>query len=237
MWIPAIDLSAGQSVRLYQGDFDQKTLINRNPLDQAMAIQQAGLTRLHLVDLDGAKAGNPQNLSAIKQLVEKTNLLIELGGGIRTAEQIKRYLELGIDRVIIGSAAVNDPGLVSDSIRQYGSDKIVIGVDGKEGIVATQGWLDTETISVAELIERMIKLGAQYFIVTDISRDGTMQGPNVEQLVELKARYPSIELIASGGIRNITDLQTLLASGISSAVIGKALSNGGLALEQLKKVN
>jgi phosphoribosylformimino-5-aminoimidazole carboxamide ribotide isomerase len=145
MWIPAIDLSNGQSVRLYQGDFDQKTLINADPLTQAQAIEQAGLTALHLVDLDGAKAGNPQNLAVIKQLVAQTNLAIELGGGIRSLEQIRQFLELGISRVIIGSAAIKQPEMVQQAVAEFGDAKVVVGVDGRHEMVATHGWLDTAT--------------------------------------------------------------------------------------------
>lgn len=237
MWIPAIDLSNGQSVRLYKGDFDQKTLINADPLTQAQTIEAAGLTTLHLVDLDGAKAGNPENLQVIKSLVANTNLTIEVGGGIRTIERIQHYLQLGIRRVIIGSAAVTNPELVKDAVQKFGTDKIVVGVDGRNEMVATQGWLDTATVSMSDLIKQMIGFGARTFIVTDIDRDGTMQGPNVDLLVKLQNEFQTADIIASGGIRNIDDLKNLKDNGIDSAVIGKALAAGGMTLEQLKAVS
>lgn len=237
MWIPAIDLSNGQSVRLYQGDFDQKTLINADPLTQAQAIEQAGLTALHLVDLDGAKAGNPQNLAVIKQLVAQTNLAIELGGGIRSLEQIRQFLELGISRVIIGSAAIKQPEMVQQAVAEFGAAKVVVGVDGRHEMVATHGWLDTAAVSMAELIDQMVGYGVRHFIVTDIDRDGTMQGPNVALLVKLQQRFSTAEIIASGGIRSIADLQDLRTHGIQSAVIGKALAAGGMTLAELKAVN
>lgn len=237
MWIPAIDLSNGQSVRLYQGDFDQKTLINADPLTQAQAIEQAGLTALHLVDLDGAKAGNPQNLAVIKQLVAQTNLAIELGGGIRSLEQIRQFLELGISRVIIGSAAIKQPEMVQQAVAEFGAAKVVVGVDGRHEMVATHGWLDTAKVSMAELIDQMVGYGVRHFIVTDIDRDGTMQGPNVALLVKLQQQFSDAEIIASGGIRSIADLQDLRTHGIQSAVIGKALAAGGMTLAELKAVN
>lgn len=237
MWIPAIDLSNGQSVRLYQGDFDQKTIINTDPLTQAKAIETAGLTYLHLVDLDGAKAGNPQNLAVIKQLIEQTSLAIELGGGIRSINQIRQYLALGVNRVIIGSAAVKHPELVEQAVQEFGPAKVVVGVDGRNEMVATQGWLTTEAVSMVDLIDQMTELGVTNFIVTDIDRDGTMQGPNVELLAKLQRRFTNTNIIASGGIRNVADIKLLSANGIDSAVIGKALATGELTLSQLKAVN
>lgn len=237
MWIPAIDLSQGQSVRLYQGDFEQKTIINSNPLAQAQQIEAAGMQWLHLVDLDGAKAGNPQNLSAIQAILKNTNLKVELGGGIRSLDQIETYLKLGITRVIIGSAAINNPSIVKQAVDQFGAEKIVVGVDGRNKMVATEGWLETSSTSMADVITKMIGFGADTFIVTDIDKDGTMQGPNTELLVELQSQFRQANIIASGGIRDIDDLQNLKDAGIDSAVIGKALSNGGITLEQLKAVD
>lgn len=237
MWIPAIDLSQGQSVRLYQGDFEQKTIINSNPLAQAQQIEAAGMQWLHLVDLDGAKAGNPQNLSVIQAILKNTNLKVELGGGIRSLDQIETYLKLGITRVIIGSAAINNPSIVKQAVDQFGAEKIVVGVDGRNKMVATEGWLETSSTSMADVIAKMIGFGADTFIVTDIDKDGTMQGPNTELLVELQSQFRQANIIASGGIRDIDDLQNLKDAGIDSAVIGKALSNGGITLEQLKAVD
>lgn len=237
MWFPAIDLNQGQSVRLYQGDFQQKTVVATDPLQQAQKIAAAGLRGLHLVDLDGAKNGSPQNQAVIQQIVTATNLQVEVGGGIRTLQQIQEYLALGVSRVIIGSAAVKDPQLVAQAVKQFGANRIVVGVDGKNGLVATNGWLAVEKISMADLIEQMQGIGISNFIVTDIARDGTMKGPNVELLGQLQKRFSAVTIIASGGIRNVADLNDLQQHQINTAVIGKALANGSITLEQLRMVS
>lgn len=236
MWLPAIDLKNGQSVCLYQGDFNQKTVIADDPLKQAQAIETSGIAWLHLVDLDGAKAGNPGNLNVIKQIVTKTSLNVELGGGIRTMQQIQQYLNLGITRIIIGSAALDNPELVKRAVVKFGADKIVVGVDGKNDQVAINGWLDSRDMTMSALIEQMQDVGVNKFIVTDISRDGTMQGPNIKLLEQLQAKFKTSTIIASGGIRDVQDLQDLKKHQINSAVIGKALAERRLTLEQLKAV-
>lgn len=236
MWIPAIDLVKGQSVRLYQGDFEQKSVINSDPLAQAQAIEASGLNRLHLVDLDGAKVGKPQNIAVIRQIVTQTKLKVEVGGGIRTFRQVVEYLSLGVDRVIIGSAALSNPDVVRRAIAKYGSVRILVGVDGRDEMVAVKGWQEDAKVSMEQLIAQMAELGVQTFIVTDIGRDGTMLGPNIDLLVKLKQRFPKLELIASGGIRDSADLQHLKEENIDGAIIGKALANGSLTLAQLEAV-
>lgn len=235
--IPAIDLKSQQSVRLYQGDFSKTTVINRSPLDQALAIEKAGLTNLHLVDLDGAKSGQPVNRSIIKEICEQTKLAVEVGGGIRSLAQINDYLTSGVSRVILGSAALNDPELVQEAIAQFGADQIVIGIDGKDGVVAVSGWLEQSTVKMAELMASMVAFGVNSFVVTDISRDGTMGGPNVNQLGELQAKFPTATIIASGGIRNVFDLNQLAATNIKAAIVGKAMATGDLPLKTLAEVD
>ncbi|MFC6182189.1 1-(5-phosphoribosyl)-5-[(5-phosphoribosylamino)methylideneamino]imidazole-4-carboxamide isomerase [Lactiplantibacillus daowaiensis] len=237
MIFPAIDLKAGQSVRLYQGDFQQATLINADPVAQAQQINAAGLNQLHLVDLDGAKSGQPENTATIAAVRQAFTGTLELGGGIRSYELAARYLKLGIDRLIIGSAALTNPALVRRLLTEFGGDRIVIGVDGQNGQVAIDGWLSQSQTKMSTLIQTMIASGAKHFIVTDVARDGTLQGPNVALLTQLQAQVPAANLIASGGIRNVADLQTLQALGIQDAIVGKALYAGTLTLADLAEVD
>ncbi|MDI6497451.1 1-(5-phosphoribosyl)-5-[(5-phosphoribosylamino)methylideneamino]imidazole-4-carboxamide isomerase [Leuconostoc suionicum] len=237
MIFPAIDLLNGQSVRLYQGDYEKETTINSDPLKQAKQIESAGLKHLHLVDLDGAKEGKPVNLSVIQSLREQTNLFIELGGGIRTLEQVNQYLNLGINRVIIGSAALTHPELVRTAVAKYGSDKIVVGVDGRDEKVATQGWLENSDTSFDDIVEAMLSVGVSNFVVTDIARDGTLSGPNIELLSRLQNKFPKSNIIASGGIANIKNVTDLQTSGIHDIIVGRALYDGDVTLAQLKEVD
>ncbi|MFD1485689.1 1-(5-phosphoribosyl)-5-[(5-phosphoribosylamino)methylideneamino]imidazole-4-carboxamide isomerase [Lacticaseibacillus baoqingensis] len=231
---PAIDLLNGQSVRLFQGDYAQVSTINTDPLVQAQKIQQAGLTNLHLVDLDGAKAGQPQNLETITRLRQNTDLFIEVGGGIRSLKTIRQYLDLGIDRVILGSIALKAPELVKQALAEFGADQIVIGIDAKNDRVATEGWLETSTTSTADLVATMAEAGAATFIVTDIAKDGTLAGPNVAMLRRLHEQFPALIFVASGGMRTPADLVALQTAGIEHAIIGKALAAGSITLAQLK---
>lgn len=235
--IPAIDLKNQQSVRLYQGDFQQTTVISKSPLQQALAIDSAGLKNLHLVDLDGAKSGRPVNRSLIEQICAQTDLKVEVGGGIRSLSQINTYLTSGVNRVILGSAALNNPKLVQQAIEQFGADQIVVGIDGKDGRVAVSGWLEQSSVEMGELMASMVAFGVNTFVVTDISRDGTMTGPNTAQLSSLQAKSPQVTVVASGGIRNVSDLEDLQTAGIKAAIVGKAMATGDLPLDVLAEVN
>lgn len=236
MIFPAIDLQEGKSVRLFQGDFSKKTLVNKDPLDQAQDINQRGIHQLHLVDLDGAKVGKPQNLTTIKNIRAHFEGLIELGGGIRNFAQLERYFELGLNRLIIGSAALKNPVFVKKALAQYGNEKIVIGVDGANGKVATNGWLEQSETTMKNLITEMQIAGARHFVVTDVARDGAMQGANTELLVDLKKTFPACNIIASGGIRDINDIKDLTKKGINDIIVGKALYEGRLTLEEIAEV-
>lgn len=231
---PAIDLINGQSVRLYQGDYDQKTTISVDPVIQAQSFEQAGLTHLHLVDLDGAKAGEPKNLATIEKIRAATDLFIEVGGGIRTLQTIEAYLAKGIDRVILGSVALKDPELTKAALQQFGPDKIVIGIDALHDRVATEGWLEDSDVSCAQLVDAMQQAGAQTFIVTDIAKDGTLSGPNVQMLADLHQQFPALTFVASGGMHEPSDLTHLKAAGITVAIVGKALAAGSITLADLK---
>ncbi|ATO47546.1 1-(5-phosphoribosyl)-5-[(5-phosphoribosylamino)methylideneamino]imidazole-4-carboxamide isomerase [Companilactobacillus farciminis] len=236
MIFPAIDLKNGQSVRLFQGDYQVVTMINANPIQQAKQIEISGVKQLHLVDLDGAKSGQPENLAIIRQIRQVFTGFLELGGGIRTYQIAQQYLKLGIDRIVIGSAALKNPQLVKQLIDDFGASKIAIGIDGKNGQVATEGWLEQSKVKMSSLIAKMNEFGAKNFIVTDVSRDGTMQGPNLNLLGDLKEEIPQVNLIASGGIRNIEDLKALKRMGIDQSIIGKAIFEKTISLAQILEV-
>lgn len=234
--ITAIDLIDQQSVRLYQGKFDQTTLIDNDPVAQAKQIEAAGLQRLHLVDLDGAKTGRPVNRKLIETICRSTNLKVEVGGGIRTLAQINGYLTSGVNRVILGSAALNDPDLVQQAIAQFGNDQIVVGIDGKDGRVAISGWLEESDVTMATLMSSMVAFGVVNFVVTDITKDGTLSGPNTAQLTELQKKFPDAVVIASGGVTTVEDLKTLADNGIKAAIVGRAMATGDLPLDTLAEV-
>ena len=236
MIFPAIDLRNGQSVRLYQGDYNKETVINSDPIAQAQQIQAAGLTHLHLVDLDGAKSGRPINLDIITALRQNTTLFIELGGGIRSLAQIQQYLSLGINRVIIGSAALTHPELVTEAVARFGAESIVVGVDGRQEQVATDGWLTASSTTFSEIIQAMQAVGVMNFIVTDIERDGTLGGPNIALLSRLQQQFPETNIIASGGISTIKDIEDLQTAGIKDIIVGRALYDGNVTLPALKEV-
>ena len=236
MIFPAIDLRNGQSVRLYQGDYNQETVINSDPITQAQQIQATGLTHLHLVDLDGAKSGKPINLDIITALRQNTTLFIELGGGIRSLAQIQQYLSLGINRVIIGSAALTHPELVTEAVARFGAESIAVGVDGRQEQVATDGWLTASSTTFSEIIQAMQAVGVMNFIVTDIERDGTLGGPNIALLSRLQQKFPETNIIASGGISTIKDIEDLQTAGIKDIIVGRALYDGNVTLPALKEV-
>lgn len=231
---PAIDLLNGQSVRLYQGNYQKITSVAKDPVAQALSFQKAGLSRLHLVDLDGAKAGVPKNQEIVRKIRANCTLLMEIGGGIRTLATIETYLTMGINRVILGSSALTDPELVIKAIEQFGADQIVVGIDGQNGQVATEGWLTQSQVPMNVLMQTMSGVGVTRFIITDIQRDGTLTGPNIELLQTLQNNSPKTTVIASGGIGNYEDLKTLNANGLTNVIVGKALVKGTLTLEQLK---
>lgn len=236
MIFPAIDLHNGQSVRLYQGDYDKVTLINKNPVAQAKDIINTGVNQLHLVDLDGAKTGRPENYTVISDIRKNFDGFLELGGGIRDEKIASMYLDLGIDRIIIGSAAIENPQFVKKLLKRYGGDRIVIGVDGANGKVAVNGWLEQSDVKMSDLIKTMMDDGAKSFIVTDVARDGTMQGPNLDLLMKLYQELPTANLVASGGIRDLKDLHNLKALGITDVIIGKALYEKTITLKDIAEV-
>lgn len=233
--IPAIDLKDGCCVRLVKGEFSKETVYSRKPIQMARYWQQQGATRLHLVDLDGARDGKPQNLEIIREIVNSLEIPVQLGGGIRSKEIIDLYLLAGIDRVILGTIAQQNPSLVGKAIQEYGSDRIVVGVDGRNGRVAVKGWVEDTEQTVEELILEMKSLGVKTFIYTDISRDGTLVGPDLEGLKKL-SRIEGIEVIASGGVSSLNDLLALQGIGIRQAIVGRALYTGDIKPDLRKLV-
>lgn len=228
---PAIDIRGGKCVRLFKGDFAQETVFADNPVDMARRWEREGGEFLHIVDLDGAKKGSPQNLAVIKEILSAVKIPCELGGGIRTLEAVDEVLSLGVERVILGSAAVKNPQLVENACAKYG-ERIVVGIDAKDGNAAIDGWGVTAEISALELACRMKKLGVKTIIYTDISRDGTLTGVNVDATAEL-ARQSGLKIIASGGVTRLDDITALRAhesDGIEGAIVGRAIYTGDLSL-------
>lgn len=232
--LPAIDIKEGQAVRLFKGDFNQKTVVNPDVIGQSKIFAQAGIDFIHVVDLDGALDGRATNRDLIAKLKKESGLGVEVGGGIRTIEQIEDYLAVDIDRVIIGSMAVKNPDFVKAALEKFGSDKIVVGIDAKNGMVATEGWLETSNVDYISLAKAMEKIGVTLFVYTDVDRDGTLTGPNFEHYERLVAELTTAKVIASGGIAEQSDLVKLQEIGVAGTIVGKAYYNGNISLEELK---
>lgn len=231
--IPAIDLLEGRCVRLYQGDYNQSEVFDENPVAVARQWADQGATRLHLVDLDGAKAGHPVNQRAIEAIVRAIDIPVQVGGGLRDRQSVADLLALGVQRVILGTVAVEHPELV-DQLCQEFPGQIVVGIDARNGKVATRGWLETSEVDAIPLAQRMAEAGVAAIIYTDIHRDGTLQGPNKQALREL-ATAISVPVIASGGMSSTSDLLSLLALeplGVTGAIVGRALYTGAISLKE-----
>lgn len=231
--IPAIDLKNGNCVRLEQGEMHRDTVFSDNPAEQALKWQEAGAELLHLVDLDGAFAGEPRNKGAIEAIIKALRIPAQLGGGIRDIATIEAYLSLGLSRVIIGTAAQRNPELVVEACKKF-PGKIVVGIDAKNGMVAVQGWAEVTGITAVDLARKFEDCGVSAIIYTDISRDGMMAGPNIEATKAL-AEAISIPVIASGGVSSLKDIENLMAieqSGISGAITGKAIYTGAISLAE-----
>ena len=226
--LPAIDIKDGQCVRLYQGDYDQVTTYDVDPANIAQRWQRFGASWLHIVDLDGAAAGHPVNVESIKSIRASTTLHIELGGGMRTLADIGHMLDLGIDRVVLGTVALTDRALLMEALARW-SERIVVGLDARSGSIAISGWRETSQVQATSLASELCADGVQRFIYTDIARDGALKGPNIEELKEIK-RMISCSLIASGGVSSIDDLLSLARLGIEGTIVGKALYTGAIDL-------
>jgi phosphoribosylformimino-5-aminoimidazole carboxamide ribotide isomerase len=230
---PAIDMRGGNCVRLLQGDYNQETVYGDSPFDMASQFAETGAQWIHMVDLDGAKDGKRVNDRFVIQAAKELKAQVQIGGGIRTEADILHYLENGVDRVIIGSIAVSNPEFAIEMIRKYGA-KIAVGIDAKDGFVATHGWLDTSKVRAVELGKRFADAGAETFIFTDIATDGTLAGPNIQAVLEMQEATGKT-VIASGGVSSLADLKAIAAKGISGAIVGKALYENRFTLDEALK--
>ena len=231
---PAIDLYQGKAVRLYKGDYAQMTVYSHHPEEVAQKFAAAGATWIHLVDLEGAKTGKPENLETITKILSVSRLFAQVGGGIRNIETVKRYLDAGVNRVILGTAAVKNPDFLEAAVQQFG-EQIAVGVDLKDGLVAIKGWTETAQITAEAFFEKMQNLGVKTLICTDISRDGAMQGTNRELYRHLSQHF-SMDLIASGGVSSLEDIIALRQMNLHGAIVGKAYYIGALDLRQAIEV-
>lgn len=227
--IPAIDIIEGRCVRLYQGDYQQSTVFDPDPIAVARRWAELGATRLHVVDLDGAKAGRPINAQIVFGIVRAVNIPVQLGGGLRDQAAVDAALNIGVDRIILGTAALADPNLLHQMIQQY-ADRIVVSVDARGGLVATNGWLATSTIRATDFVRNLLPPGVQHVIYTDITRDGTLRGPNISTTAEMVS-IGGPAVIAAGGVGTVTDLVALASIGVAATVIGKALYTGAINLQ------
>lgn len=235
---PAIDMRGGKCVRLFKGDYAQETIYGDSPFDMAKSFADAGATFIHMVDLDGAKDGERVHAKDVVRVAKELPMRVQIGGGIRTEEDVAFYLDQGVNRVIIGSLAIREPELVASFIEKYGAERIVIGLDAKDGMVATHGWLETSNQTAIEVGQYFASKGAKHFIFTDIATDGTLQGPNIEAN-EALARATGANIIVSGGMSSLADIQAVKEAAktttIAGVIIGKALYTGQFTLEEALK--
>ncbi|MCS5658504.1 MAG: 1-(5-phosphoribosyl)-5-[(5-phosphoribosylamino)methylideneamino]imidazole-4-carboxamide isomerase [Dehalococcoidia bacterium] len=229
--IPAIDLRLGLCVRLFQGDYQQETVFSDEPVSVALAWQEQGAPRLHLVDLDGAAGGVPVNLEVITSIIHKLTIPVQIGGGIRDLATAESLLSAGADRVVIGTAAVENPSLVEDLCQKHGSQRVVIAVDAKDGLVAIKGWLESTEVKAQDLVEQMALLGVRRILYTDISRDGTLTEPNFEANADL-VRTTDMAVLASGGIATLDHVRRLVDTGAEGAILGRALYTEAFSLRE-----
>jgi phosphoribosylformimino-5-aminoimidazole carboxamide ribotide isomerase len=235
--IPAIDIIDGKCVRLTQGDYDQKQIYYKNPLDAAKQFEDAELTRLHLVDLDGAKAGAIKNWKALETIAGKTKLIIDFGGGIKKEEDVKIVLECGATYATVGSIAVKDETTFTHWLEIFGAEKFILGADVKDEKIAVAGWLETTDIWIYDFIEKYISKGVQQIFCTDVSKDGKLEGPSIELYKNIISKFPALHFIASGGVSSIEDVFALQESGCNGVIIGKAIYEGRISLNELQKIN
>ncbi|HWB25809.1 MAG TPA: 1-(5-phosphoribosyl)-5-[(5-phosphoribosylamino)methylideneamino]imidazole-4-carboxamide isomerase [Chitinophagaceae bacterium] len=233
--IPAIDIIDGKCVRLTQGDYAQKTVYNENPLEVAKQFEAAGLQRLHLVDLDGAKAGAVQNWKVLEAIATGTSLIIDFGGGIKKAGDVKAVFSSGAALATVGSIAVKNEPLLVEWLQNFGAEKFLLGADVKEEKIAVSGWLETTDIDIYNFIEKYINHGVQQIFCTDVSKDGKLQGPSVPLYKNIIARFPGLYFIASGGVSNMQDMDELREIGCKGAIIGKAIYENKISIKQLKQ--
>ena len=229
--IPAIDLRGGNCVRLYQGDYARETVFSDNPLAVAERWREAGGQRLHIVDLDGAHSGNPANLAAITAITQRLNVPVQVGGGIRSVATAAGLFDAGAARIVVGTAAVANPDLVEELCRRFGSQRVVVALDARDGLVAIRGWTETSEITATELARRMGDLGVVRLLYTDISRDGTLEEPNYATTAQL-VRDSGLRVLSAGGVGAVAHVTKLLDTGAEAAIIGRALYTGDLTVAE-----
>jgi len=234
--IPAIDIIDGKCVRLSKGDYNTKKIYNENPLEVALEFEAHGITRLHLVDLDGAKAGHIVNHKVLETIAAKTNLIIDFGGGLKTTGDLKIAFNSGAQMITGGSIAVKNPDEFSAWIAQYGAEKIILGSDVKEKKIAVSGWLETSTLDLFDFLDGYINKGITKTICTDISKDGMLQGPAIELYKEILARFPNLYLVASGGVSSMKDIELLQEASIPAVIFGKAIYEGRITMKELEGI-
>ena len=230
--IPAIDLRGGKCVRLYQGDYAQETVYSDDPLETALRWVDMGATRLHIVDLDGARDGSPANLAAVERISSAAGVPVHLGGGIRDMDTAHAAIDAGVSRIMLGTAAVEDADLISTLLSEIGNERVIVSVDAKDGRVALHGWLQGSDALATDLVADMAAKGVKRFLYTDISRDGTLTEPNFEAIGELASQEAEIHLIAAGGIATVEHLQRLADLGAEAAIVGRAIYTGDINLRE-----
>ena len=230
--IPAIDIIEGQCVRLTKGDYDQKTVYG-NPLEMAQEFERIGFRRLHMVDLDGAKSKHIVNDEVLNRITKATNLIVDFGGGIKTDEDIRKAFDNGASMVTVGSIAVTHPELFLSWVEQYGAERLILGADVRNGKISINGWKEDSTEDLLPFLRRYIDAGVRNVLCTEISKDGTLQGPAIELYQRVMKEYPELHLIASGGVSSIEDIKSLDAAGIPAVVFGKAIYEGKINLQEL----
>lgn len=233
--IPAIDLIEGKCVRLTQGDYSQKTVYNENPLEVAKQFEDAGLSRLHLVDLDGAKAKKVVNWKVLETISTKTGLHIDFGGGVQSDDDLRVVFESGAKQVTGGSIAVKNPELFEGWLQKHGGDKMILGADARNEKVAVSGWEEGTAIWVYDFVQQWVEKGATYVISTDVAKDGLLQGPSFDLYKKLQQQSPSLNIIASGGVSNLADIEKLAEMNLFGVIVGKAIYEGRVALSELSK--
>ncbi|MFN4123937.1 MAG: 1-(5-phosphoribosyl)-5-[(5-phosphoribosylamino)methylideneamino]imidazole-4-carboxamide isomerase [Flavobacteriales bacterium] len=234
--IPAIDLIGGNCVRLSQGDFSRKTFYADNPLEVAKMFEDAGIERLHIVDLDGAKMGKPQHLHILSEIATHTNLVIDFGGGIRTMDAMQSTLDAGASMFSIGSMALKEKNVMQEAIKRFGAECFFLGADVRDSFITVSGWMESSQTHVIDFIQEYVNLGVLNFFCTDVAKDGMLEGPAVELYQQIIRSFPQIELVASGGVSSLTDLHVLDEIGCSGAIVGKAIYENKISIQDLKEL-
>jgi phosphoribosylformimino-5-aminoimidazole carboxamide ribotide isomerase len=233
--IPAIDIIDGKCVRLTEGDYTQKTVYDASPLEMAEKYEQHGIRRLHVVDLDGAKAGKVVNWHSIEEIAKHTNLVIDFGGGVKTKEDVERIISMGIQYITVGSIAVKEPLVFSEWLQYFGADRFMLGADIKDDKVMVSGWMETSNLALFPFLDQYVNKGVKHIFCTDISKDGKLEGPSFSLYASLKKRFSNVSIIASGGVACLDDLYKLHATQCDGVIIGKAIYEKRISISELEK--